>query len=77
MLPRNDLIPPSGSLKRVSAQLGFVVLGLAALFNLGALSVAERGFEQLEVSSNAVVQTQSITHAIKRSCSASAGNGHA
>ncbi len=66
MHPSTESQPPSRSLKRVSAQLGFVVLGLAALFNLGALSVAERGFRNLELSSNGVVQTQSVTHAIER-----------
>lgn len=54
------------SLKRVSAQLGFVVLGLAAVFNLGALSVAETSYEQLELASGAVVQTQRASNGIDR-----------
>jgi len=57
---------PIANLRRVSAQLGFVVLGLAAVFNLGALSVAETSYEQLQVSSAAVVQTQRVTNAIDR-----------
>ena len=62
--------PPSElqnrSLKRTSARFGFVVLGLAAVFNLGALSVAETSYEALELSSGAVVRTQRGTSAIDR-----------
>lgn len=57
---------PLASIRRVSAQLGFVVLGLAAVFNLGALSVAETSYDQLQDSSAAVVQTQRVTNAIDR-----------
>lgn len=52
------------SLNRASARFGFVVLGLAAVFNLGALSVAETSYEALQLSSSAVVQTQRGTSAI-------------
>src|SRR5436305_6095372 len=57
---------PLASIRRLSAQLGFVVLGLAAVFNLGALSVAETSYDQLQLSSGAVVQTQRVTNAIDR-----------
>lgn len=58
--------PQNPSVKRVSARLGFVVLGLAAVFNLGALSVAETSYDQLQISSGAVVRTQRGTSAIDR-----------
>ena len=57
---------PSVSIGRIPAQLGFVVLGLAAVFNLGALSVAVTSFEQLHLASTAVVETQRVASAIDR-----------
>jgi len=57
---------PLASIRRLSAQLGFVVLGLAAVFNLGALSVAETSYNGLQASSGAVVQTQRVTNGIDR-----------
>ena len=52
---------PAGHLP---AQLGLVVLGLAMLFDLGALSLAESSYRELQRSSAAVVQTQQVTTAI-------------
>ncbi|MDQ6620085.1 MAG: CHASE3 domain-containing protein [Pseudomonadota bacterium] len=63
---RNTEKLPVGRVRRAYARLGFLVLGLAAVFNLGALSVAETSYEQLQLSSGAVVQTQRVTNAIDR-----------
>lgn len=46
MKPAEEL--PSAPAQRVAAQVGFVVLGLAALINLGALWMAESSYDALQ-----------------------------
>ncbi|MEP7205466.1 MAG: CHASE3 domain-containing protein [Casimicrobiaceae bacterium] len=57
---------PHESKQRLPAQLGFVVLGLAAVFNLAALLVAESSYEALQRSTRDVVQSQRVATAIDR-----------
>ncbi len=46
--------------------VGFVVLGFAAVVNLGALSIAETSFRQLQVASTAVARADQVVAAIER-----------
>ncbi|MEO5702121.1 MAG: CHASE3 domain-containing protein [Casimicrobiaceae bacterium] len=55
---------PHQAKQRLPAQLGFVVLGLAAVFNLAALSIVESSHEALQHSARDVEQSQRVARAI-------------
>ena len=52
-------------LARTSARLGFAVLGLAAVLNVGALAMAERSYDALRRTSTAVLDNQRATVAAR------------
>jgi CHASE3 domain sensor protein len=52
--------------KRLLAKLGFLALGVAAVFNLGALWVSETSYNRIRATSRAVVATEQVLTAIER-----------
>jgi CHASE3 domain sensor protein len=52
--------------KRLLGKLGFLALGFAAVFNLGALWVSETSYNRIRATSSAVVETDQVLAGIER-----------